>query len=98
MLKGVCGTEGGRVTREDTRFMEEVIEPAYQNLDSVVRRATAEIKKEKEDVARNSIAKLTVVERNRRFFEDGQLCQRTSRCGTVLSVVARVWWIFRWRT
>ena len=71
MLKGVCGDVGGRTTRMDMRIMEEVVEPAWMQLDMMVQRATIELNDEKVDVARSSMVKLTDAERNRRFLQDG---------------------------
>ena len=71
MLKGVCGDVGGRTTRKDVRVIEEVVEPAWLQLEVVVHRATIELSDERQDVARSSMVKLTDAERNRRFLENG---------------------------
>ena len=71
MLKGVCGAEGGRVTRQDAKFVEDTIIPAYDHIEDATRKATSEINESKADAARSSMVKLTDAERNRRFLEGG---------------------------
>ena len=71
MLKGVCGAEGGRVTRQDAKFVEDAIIPVYDYIEDAMRKATAEINESKADAARSSMVKLTDAERNRRFLEGG---------------------------
>ena len=53
MLNGVCGADGGRATRQDAKFVEEVIMPAYDHLDDALKKKKkkTEITESKADAA-----------------------------------------------
>ena len=69
-LKGVVDGSLTRLTRTDSKFVTDILEPLLVEYSDFVKLATADINEERLDSARKAIVKLTDVELRRRFLVD----------------------------
>ena len=69
-LKGILSGNEMRVTRADSKFVNEVLEPMMDQYNNIIVITVADINDEKVIIARKSMIKLNSVKRRRRFLKN----------------------------